>query len=240
MNLLKHALEVLVDPESPRGLRDVACSALVAALEEGVATAPGTPMAIWAWIREAAPKRWCGAEFRLGEVPDAAVFASALDALRDPASGSELRRITIDLLSGRAHAPNLDDDKLYDLVDRQHVDPSDLAGLIRCVGSARNLPAELLRAIRDRWFESPLAGTREAAVDVAALMSQPEKSFWVTAAADSSEEVRLAVIHQLVRCSEKRLALEIVRARLDREQVVDVTGELHRAMATLLNRSTAG
>ncbi|MBI3203014.1 MAG: hypothetical protein HYZ29_15855 [Myxococcales bacterium] len=209
----------------------------MAALENSLAVPPGTPMAVWNWIRETTPKHWNGAQFRLGEITDADVFASALHALRDPASGSELQRIALDLLSGRAHAASIGDDALRDLVDRPHVDPSGLAELIGSVHKGRTVPTELLLAVRDRWYASPLPGTREAGVDVAALVSVPEPDFWSTAARDSSEDVRFGVIQHLVRSTQTEFALEVVRVRLESERVIDVLDGLHRAMATLLQRA---
>jgi hypothetical protein len=151
VNLLVHALDVLSDANNPPGLREVACAALVAGLEENLAVPHGTPIAIWRWVRETTPKRWCAAQFRLGEVFDEVVFVATLEAVRDSGSGTELRQVALDVLSGSAFAPLVTDEMLHDVVDRPHVEPVRLPRFVEAVHKARGISTHLLREIRDRW-----------------------------------------------------------------------------------------
>lgn len=236
MNLLAHALEVLNDNNNPVGIREVACAALVAGLEEGLAVPAGTPIAIWRWVRETTPKRWCAAQFRLGEVFDEAVFVAALEAVRDPGSGTELRGVAIDVLAGSAYSPLVTDEMLTDLVDRPHVEPERLSRLVQNVHRARRIPIDLLRMIRDRWASSTVVATREAAIEVGSLVPKPEEDFWTRMAQDPSDDVRISVVSAVVKHCEHRFALKFVEGLLALEGVVDVRAELHRAMMTLLHR----
>lgn len=235
MNLLRQALEVLNDTTSPIGIREVACAALVVALEEGLGVPSGTPAAIWNWVREATPRRWNSAQFRLGEVYDDQVFASALEAVRDPASGIELRSVAIDVLAGSAYAPLVTDETLTDLLDRPHVEPERLSRLVENVHKARGIPIELLVAIRDRWATSTVA-TREAAIEVGSLVPKPEENFWKRMAQDPSDDVRILAISAVVKHCEHEFAGKLVEDLLAHEDNIDVRSELHRAMMTLLLR----
>ncbi len=240
MNLLTLALEVLNDTDNPVGIREVACAALVAGLEEGLAVPSGTTIAIWRWVRETTPKRWCAAQFRLGEVFDEAVFVAALEAVRDPGSGTELRGVAIDVLAGSAYSPLVTDETLTDFVDRPHVEPERLSRLVQNVHRARRIPIELLRMIRDRWASSTVVATREAAIDVGSLVPKPEEDFWLKMSLDPSDDVRISVISSVVKHCEHRFALKLVEGLLQQEGVVDVRAELHRAMMTLLHREERG
>jgi hypothetical protein len=236
MNLLVHAVEVLNDNTNPVGIREVACAALVAGLEEGLAVPSGTPIAIWRWVRETTPKRWCAAQFRLGEVYEEAVFVAALEAVRDQSSGTELRGVAIDVLAGSAYAPLVSDETLTDLVDRPHVEPERLSRLVQNVHRARRIPIELLRMIRDRWASSTVVATREAAIEAASLVPKPEEDFWLKMAQDPSDDVRISVISSVVKHCRHEFARKLVEGLLEHEGVIDVRAELHRAMMTLLHR----
>lgn len=236
MNLLTHALDVLNNNNNPVGIREVACAALVAGLEEGLVVPGGTPIAIWKWVRETTPKRWCAAQFRLGEVFDATVFTAALEAVRDPSSGTELRGVAIDVLAGSAYAPLVTDEMIVDLVDRPHVEPERLSRLVQNLHRARRIPIELLRMIRDRWATSTVVATREAAIEVGSLVPKPEEDFWLKMSLDPSDDVRISLISSVVKHCEHRFASKLVEGLLADEGVVDVRAELHRAMMTLLLR----
>jgi hypothetical protein len=240
MKLLSHALEVLNDNNNAVGIREVACAALVAGLEEGLAVPSGTPIAIWKWLRETTPKRWNAGQFRLGEVFDEAVFVAALEAVRDPSSGTELRGVAIDVLAGSAYASLVTDETLTDLVDRPHVEPERLSRLVQNVHRARRIPIELLRMIRDRWASSTVVATREAAIEVASLVPKPEEAFWLKMSMDPSDDVRISVISSVVKHCRHEFARKLVEGLLQHEGVVDVRAELHRAMMTLLHREERG
>lgn len=240
MNLLTHALDVLNDNNNPVGMREVACAALVAGLEEGLVVPNGTPIAIWRWVRETTPKRWCAAQFRLGEVFDEAVFVAALEAVRDPASGTELRGVAIDVLAGSAYAHLVTDETLTDFVDRTHVESERLSRLVQNVHRARRIPIELVRMIRDRWATSTVVAAREAAVEIGSLVPKPEEDFWLKMAQDPSDDVRISVISSVVKHCRHPFARKLVEGLLEHEGVVDVRAELHRAMMTLLHREQDG
>ena len=236
MNLLAHALEVLSDPNNSPGLREAACAALVAALEENLPVPHGTPIAIWRWVRETTPKRWCAAQFRLGEVYDEAVFVATLEAVRDSGSGTELRQVAIDVLAGSAFAPLLTDDILQDVVDRPHVEPERLTRFVEAVHKARGIPTDMLRAIRDRWASNTVPTTREAAIAVGALISKPEDEFWSMMIDDPHEDVRMSAIQVIAKNARMRFASKHFQERLKHEGVADVRAELHRGMMTVLHR----
>jgi GNAT superfamily N-acetyltransferase len=240
MNLLAHALDVLSDPNNPPGLREAACAALVAGLEENLAVPHGTPIAIWRWVRETTPKRWCAAQFRLGEVYDEAVFVATLEAVRDSGSGTELRQVAIDVLAGSAFAPLVTDDILQDVVDRPHVEPERLTRFVEAVHKGRGIPTDLLRAVRDRWAASTVPTTREAAIAVGALVPKPEDDFWSKMIGDPHEDVRMSAIQVVAKNARTTFASKRFQERLDHEGVADVRAELHRGMMTVLHREGRG
>jgi hypothetical protein len=240
MNLLTHALEVLSDPNQPPGLREVACAALVAGLEESLAVPHGTPIAIWRWVRETTPKRWCAAQYRLGEVFDEAVFVAAFEAVRDQGSGTELRQVALDVISGSAYAPLVTDEMLIDVIDRPHVEPERLTRLITSVHKARGIPVELLVVIRDRWAASTVVATREAAVEIGSLVPRPDETFWTKMIGDPSDDVRVSASGAISKQCQVEFASEVIQQALAREPVIDVRAELHRAMMTVLHRQERG
>ncbi len=227
-------------PEQLTRSSEAACAALVAALEENLPVPHGTPIAIWRWVRETTPKRWCAAQFRLGEVYDEAVFVATLEAVRDSGSGTELRQVAIDVLAGSAFAPLLTDDILQDVVDRPHVEPERLTRFVEAVHKARGIPTDMLRAIRDRWASNTVPTTREAAIAVGALISKPEDEFWSMMIDDPHEDVRMSAIQVIAKNARMRFASKHFQERLKHEGVADVRAELHRGMMTVLHREGRG
>ena len=233
MQLLKYSLQVLIGATNPPGLREAACSCLVTGLEERLPLPSGAPLAIWHWVRE--QRRTVGPH-QLGEVYDDKVFDSVVQGLRDPGAGFAVRYAAAEVLSGSAYAPLVTEELITDLVERGHIEPATLAGLIGEVHQARGVDGDLLRNIRDRWMASASADTRDAGVHVGGLIAKPERAFWTRALADPSESVRITAIRHVKRDGRTPFAMRAIQDRLELEQVNDVRAELCQAVSDLVFR----
>jgi hypothetical protein len=234
MRFLSHALDLLQDPETPPGLKEAACAALVCGLDEHLDVPAAAPLAIWHWIRESTSKRWCAAQFSLGEIPNDQVFDAAVAALRDPGSGNSLRELAYEVLSGDAHSARVPEDLLAHVMDADTGHTHQVTQLITHVHAARGLSAVFLRSVRDRLAGSPVPANQELAVEIAAIMTEPDEAFWSKMIDDPSDDVRCAVAAKIRRKVSPKFGIALLKKRLEREQVVEVQAELHRAMMVAL------
>lgn len=234
MKFLTHALDLLQDPETPPGLKEAACAALVAGIDEHLDVPASAPFAIWTWIRESTNKRWCAAQFSLGEIPNDQVFEAALAALRDPASGNSLKELAYEVLGGEAHAARVPEELLAHVVDSDAGHRYQATRLITHVHGARGLSSEFLRAVRDRLAGSPLPKSREMSVEIAGIMVEPDEAFWGMMIDDPSDDVRCTVANQIRRKVSPRFGVALLKKRLEVETVIEVQAELHRAMMVAL------
>ena len=149
--LLRSSREVLQAPTSSTAMKSVAGAALLAALDEDLQLPAEYLRTIWSWLRASTATYWNADKF--AEAADEGIRAEALEMLRDPGSGSNERRLAVQVLSGSGHAAHLKDCTLLDLVERARSGGHalDVAGLVGVVHKARGVPDHVLTAIRDRW-----------------------------------------------------------------------------------------
>ena len=215
-------------------MRNAAGAALTTAMDDDIPLPAEYVRAVWRWLRTTSP---CSSTYwntdGLAEVPDEIVRVEALGIVRDPYTGTEERHLALRVLGGRGHAQHLDDQTVLDLVERARTgrQAQDLEGLLANVNTARGIPQEVLRSIRDRWTSSPSVGVREAAIKVGTELLAPDLSWVERVLCDPDADVRASVANAFCEPVEGLLAL--LQERLQVETAPDVRAPLHRGIADL-------
>ena len=231
-NLIRLCRDVLEHPSSTAAMRNAAGAALMTAMDDDIPLPAEYGRAAWRWLRTTST--FSGAYWNtdgLAEVPDDIVRDEALSIVKDPNTGNEERYLALRVLGGRGHAQHLDDRTVLDLVERVRTgrQAQDLEGLLANVNTARGIPQEVLRSIRDRWTASPSVGVREAAIKVGTELLAPDLSWVERVINDPSADVRTSVTYAFSEPVEGLLAL--LQERLQVETAPDVRAALCRAIA---------
>lgn len=213
-------------------MRNAAGGALMTAMDDDIPLPAEYVRAAWRWLRTTST--YSGAYWNtdgLAEVPDEIVRDEALSIVKDPNTGNEERYLALRVLGGKGHAQYVDDRTVLDLVERTKTSrqAQDLAGLLAKVNTARGVPHEVLRSIRDRWTSSTCFGVREAGVKVGVELMAPELGWIERVLHDPDADVRASVAMSLTEHVEG--LLELLQERLRVEMAPDVRAALHRAIA---------
>jgi hypothetical protein len=230
--LLRRCREVLEDRSSTAAMRNAAGAALMTAMDDDIPLPAEYVRAAWRWLRTTST---CSSAYwntdGMAEVPDEVVRVEALGIMRDPHTGTEERHLALRVLGGRGHAQHLDDHTVLDLVERARTgrQAQDLEGLLANVNTARGIPQEVLRCIRDRWTAFPSVGVREAAIKVGTELLAPDLSWVERVLCDPDADVRASMANAFCEPVEGLLAL--LQERLQVETAPDVRAALHRGIA---------
>jgi hypothetical protein len=233
--LVSSAIEALENTDTSPAIQKIAVDAVIAAVQEGIVPSASTAVGlVWAWMKRNPECRvWA---MGVGDIPNDAVRADAIEALRRTDGGTDFVDVALDVLSGRGHAAHIDDALLLELVERyprdEHV--RNVCGLVSAVHRARGLTRPLLLAIRDRWAASESHVAREQAVSLMSELPEVDLAFVEKMLADPSADVRVAMAQQLDASLEGvRLTLPPVEARLRVETHPSARAALLRAQAEI-------
>jgi len=233
-SLIRLAVDVLQDSEVSLGLRTVACSTLLYALEAGIEVPPEAPLAVW--------------RFLLGS--DASAVILHRHSLQHPDVAKDAVRVLLDRETGEAERDlalavlrnsNVDavtEEQIATIVDRvlDEGRARQVGFLIDRVHEQRGLPTDFLVALRDRLAASDAASVRTIAVDVAGLPAKLDRQFVARMFSDPSPIVRAATAALLERSEapEQTQALVLIRERLAVEQHRSVISACLFALGSLV------
>jgi len=234
--LLRIALEALQDPVTAPGLRSVACSTLLAALDHAVEVPAGSHMECWRYLLGSDGS---AASIHRHEIPHPEVARDAVRVLLDPEAGEAAQDLAIAVLRG-ANVAAVTNEDIMTLADRVLTEGRSrrVTWLIEQTHEDRGLAPEFLLVLRDRLAASEDATVRAASVAVGALLQRLDAAFARRMFSDDSAPVRAAVAEQLERVEplDRALALRLIRDRLDQETHRSVLSACYGALATLIRR----
>ena len=214
-------------------MKTIAGTALLAALDEGIAVPSDVVYGVWSWLR-GAPSVYFNAE-KLAEVADEKVRAEAVEILRELDSGTTQRQLALQVLSNNVQGRHVTDEGLLDLVERVRVGSHaiDLADLIVTIDKARGVPLELLIAIRNRWSCGSIS-VKEAAIKLAGALPELDLTWTRQLLEDPEPDVRACLVYQLERDARSGEGLiTLLEKRLGVEPSPDVRAAIHHALASM-------
>ena len=234
--LLRVALQTLEDPDTAPGLRAVACSTLLAALDNALEVPAGCHMACWRYLLGSDQS---AASLHRHELAHPEVASDAVRVLLDAEAGETAQDLAMAVLRG-ANVAVVTDDDIVTLADRVLTEGRSRRAtwMIEQVHEHRGLDSEFLVALRDRLAASDDASVRAAAVEVGGLLPRLDVEFTRRMFNDGSAPVRAAVAEHLERVEplDRDLALRLIRDRLDQETHRSVLSSCYAALATLIRR----
>lgn len=238
--LTRLAFDVVQSPSAPPGLRAVACSTLLAAMNQSVEVPGGSHLVVWGYLL--ASDASAGAIHRhLLSHPD--VARAAVSVLRDSDAGEGAQDLALAVLRG----PNLievHERDLLSIADRILDDgrARRVACLVEQVHEQRGLTPEFLAMLRDRLANSEDAAVRVGAVTIGALLPRLDEHFAIRMFVDSSPLVRTAVADTLEGAErpDQERALGLIREQLRAETHRSVLAALYAALSALIRAGGRG
>jgi hypothetical protein len=235
--LLRVALETLEAPASAPGLRAVACSTLLAALDNAVEVPPTSHMACWRYLLVSDQS---AAAMHRHEIPHPDVAREAVRVLLDVEAGETAQDLAMATLRG-ANVAAVTDKDIVTLADHVLTEGRSrrVNYLIEQVHEHRGIDPELLVAIRDRLAISDDATVRAAATDVGALLPRLDVAFATRMLGDSSPLVRASVVESFEKLEprDQKGALVLLRDHLGQETHRTVLSACYHSLGTLIRRS---
>lgn len=233
-SLIRLAVDTLEDREVPQGLRMVACTTLLYALEAGIEAPPGAALAVW--------------RFLLGS--DASAVLLHRHSLQHPDVAKDAVRVLLDRETGEgerdlalavlriSNVDSVTEEHIASIIDRVLDDgrARQVGFLIERVHEQRGLSTDFLLALRDRLAASDAASVRSIAVDVAGLPPKVDHHFVARMFSDPSPIVRAATADLLERSEApgRAQALALIRERLAVEQHRSVISACLFALGSLV------
>ena len=234
--LTRLAFETLEDAAAAPGLRAVACSTLLVALDNAVEVPAGSHMACWRYLLGSDQS---AAALHRHELAHPEVATHAIRVLLDPEAGETAQDLAMSVLRGPNVAVVTDDD-IVTLADRVLTEGRSrrVTWLIEQIHESRGLASAFLVMLRDRLAGSSEPAVRSAAVDVGALLPRLDVPFTERMFGDGSALVRAAVADSLekVESLDRDRALRLIRDRLDHETHRLVLSACYASLSTLIRR----
>ncbi len=230
--LLRIALEILEDPYSALGVKNVACATILIAIEQGVEVPTGSHMSVWRHLLASDGS----VVLHRHELIHEEVGRDALRVLRDRDSGEGACDLAVAVLKDQ-NVRVISDDDLVTIADRM-LDESKvrrLTWLIERIHEERGLTPELIVGLRDRLAVSHEPDVRAGAAEIGALVPRLDEHFAIRLINDPAPPVRTAVADLLEKVDlvDRPRALVIARQRLDVEQHRAVLSALHYCVGSL-------
>lgn len=233
-SLIRLAVEILEDREVPLGLRMVACTTLLCALETGVEAPPGAPLAVWRFLLRSDASAVLLHRHSL-QHPD--VARDAVRVLLDRETGEGERDLALAVLRN-SNVDWVTEEHIASIIDRvlDEGRARQIGFLIERVHEQRGIATDFLLAIRNRLAASAAASVRSIAVDVAGLPAKLDQQFVARMFNDPSPAVRAATADLLERSEapERAQALVLIREHLAVEQHRSVISACLFALGSLV------
>jgi len=234
--LLRVGLETLQDPATAPGLRAVACSTLLVALDNAVEVPTGSHMACWRYLLGSDGS---AVSMHRHELSHPEVARDAVRVLLDPEAGETAEDLAMAVLRGPNVAVVTDDD-IVTLADRILTEGRSrrVNWLIEQVHEHRGLSPEFLMTLRDQLAASDDPTVRGAAVDVGALLPRLDVEFAMKTFGDGSPMVRAVVADSLEKVEQvdRDRALRLIRDHLDHETHRSVLSACYASLSTLIRQ----
>ena len=234
--LLRLALEIVQDSATAPCLRAVACSTLLAALNNAMEVPAGSHMACWRYLLGSDQS---AAALHRHELAHPEVARDAVRVLLDPEAGETAQDLAMAVLRGPNVAVVADDD-IVTLADRVLTEGRSrrVTWLIEQTHEFRGLDPAFLVMLRERLAGSSDPTVRAAAVDVGAFLPRLDLVFAMRLIGDASPLVRACVADQLEKTVplDRDQALRLIRNCLEHETHRSVLSACYGALATLIRR----
>lgn len=234
--LLRVALETLEEAATAPGIRSVACSTLLSAMDNAVEVPPGSHMACWRYLLESDHG---ASSLHRHEIQHPEVARDAVRVLLDPEAGETAQDLAMAALRGGNVAAVVDED-IVTLADRVFTEGRSrrVNFLIQQVHEYRGLHPNFISGLRDRLAGSDDVSVRAASVDVGALLPRLDVTFASRMFRDGSAPVRAAISEHLERVDplDRDRALRLIRDQLEHETHRSVLSQCYAALATLIRR----
>lgn len=235
--LLRVAVEILQDPATAPGLRAVACSALLAALDNALEIPTGGHMASWKYLLGSDQS---AASLHRHEIPHPEVARDAVRVLLDAEAGETALDLAMAVLRG-ANVSVVTNDDIVTIADRVLTEGRSrrVTWMLEQVHEHRGLDPAFLASLRDRLAASDDASVRAASIDVGALLPRFDAVFAGKMLGDGSPLVRATVAEHLERVEprDREAALGLIRRCLDEETHRSVLSPLYASLGTLIRRN---
>ncbi len=238
--LLRIALETLQSPVTAPGLRAVACSTLLAALDNAVEVPVGSHLACWHHLLGSDGS---AAAMHRHELSHPDVARDAVRVLIDPEAGETAQDLAMTTLRG-SNVAGVTDDDIVTLADRTLTEGRSrrVNWLIEQVHEHRGLDPEFLTALRDRLAASDEATVRTGAIDLGALLPRLDTAFAAKMLGDGSPLVRASVADSFEKLDprDRKSALRLIRDHLGHETHRTVLSACYFTLGNLIRRQPSG
>lgn len=235
-SLLRVALETLQDPSTAPGLRAVALSTILAALDNAIEVPPGAHVASWRYLLGSDHG---AAAMHRHELVHPEVARDAVRVLLDAEAGETAQDLAMATLKG-ANISVVADDDIVTIADRVLTEGRSrrVTWLIEQTHEYRGLAPAFLVLIRDRLAGADEPTVRAASIDIGALLPRLDVEFAAKMFGDPSSLVRSAVADSLdnVEQLDRDRALRLIRNRLDHESNRIVLSACYASLSSLIRR----
>jgi Arc/MetJ-type ribon-helix-helix transcriptional regulator len=234
--LLRLALDTLQDAAAAPGLRSVASSTLLAALDNAIEVPVGSHMACWRYLLGSDQS---AAAMHRHELVHPEVARDAVRVLLDAEAGETAQDLAMATLRG-ANVSVVTDDDVVTIADRVLTEGRSrrVTWLIEQTHEYRGLDPAFLVLIRDRLAGADEPTVRSASIDIGALLPRLDVEFATKMFGDRSPLVRSAVADSLdkVEPLDRDRALRLIRNRLDHESNRIVLSACYASLSSLIRR----
>lgn len=238
--LLRLALETVQDSAAAPGLRAVACSTLLCAMDQAMEVPPGAHLACWKYLLGSDAS---AASLHRHELAHPEVARDAVRVLLDPETGETAQDLAMATLRG-SNVDVVRDDDIVTLADRVLTEGRGrrVNYLIEQVHEHRGLSPEFLVMLRDRLAASDEPTVRAASIDIGALLPRLDVVFAARMLNDRSPLVRAGVVDCFEKLDprDRRPALRLLRDHLEHETHRTVLSACHYSLGTLIRRQPSG
>ncbi|MEI9942201.1 MAG: hypothetical protein WDO69_33715 [Pseudomonadota bacterium] len=238
--LLRLALEILEAPFTAPGLRVVACSTLLVALDNAIEVPVGSHMACWRYLLGSDQS---AAAMHRHELAHPEVARDAVRVLLDPEAGETAQDLAMATLRG-SNVSVVTDQDIVTLADRALTEGRSrrVNWIIEQVHEHRGLSPEFLVMLRERLAASDEATVRAGAIDIGVLLPRLDAAFAAKMLGDGSPLVRASVADSFEKLDprDRRSALRLLRDHLGRETHRTVLSTCYHTLGALIRRGPSG